>query len=88
MRWGTQNEAMGIPLDSWSREVRGLDVGKVEGLMARSGLDSERRGTTRPTSPGSAMGPTSLLASLRARLSFRGRRRRSRSLMLSLDRRR
>jgi hypothetical protein len=71
---------MGVPLDSWSREARGLDFGKVEGLIVRSGLDSVRRGTTRPTSPRSAMGPASPLASLRARRSFHGIQKRSRGI--------
>jgi len=45
-----------IPLDSWSWEVKGLDVGKVEGPIPRSGVDPVGRSTTRSTSVGSSMG--------------------------------
>jgi hypothetical protein len=79
-----------VPLDSWSREVEGLGVGKVGGPILRSGLDSVGRGTPEPTPPGSATGPISFLPSLRARRSFRGRESKFRTLsrrpMLSLGR--
>ena len=81
---------MDKPLDSWSRGVEGPGVGKVGDPILRSGLDFAGRGTPEPTSPGSALEPASLLASLRARRSFGGGERRfrtpSRSPMLSLGR--
>jgi hypothetical protein len=79
-----------VPLDSWSREVEGLGIGKAGVPIPRSGLDSVGRGTPEPTPPGSALEATSFLPSLRARRSFRGRERKfrtlSRSPMLSLGR--
>ena len=42
-----QEEVVHIPFDSWPRAVKGLDVGKVEVPMRRSGVDSVRRGQLR-----------------------------------------
>ena len=65
------------PLDSQPREVEGLDVGKVEALIPRSGVDSAGRNETGPASPRSPTVPSSLLALLRVRRCFFGTGRKS-----------
>ena len=67
LRRAVQDEAVHVPLDSWSREVEGLGVSKVDLPGRRSGVDSVGRGAAGSGSPWPSMGPISLLALLRFR---------------------
>ena len=51
VRGGVRNETIRIPLDPWSYEVKGPDVGEVEGLCPSLGFDALEN----PTSAGLAL---------------------------------
>jgi len=66
--WVVRDKVVCIPSGSESWGVKGPDVGKVEGPIPRSGVDSVGRSIARSTSMiGSSMSLASLLASLRVR---------------------
>ena len=76
--WTDQGKVTCVPLDSWLREAKGVDiVGKVEALTPRSGVDSVGRDVTGSALPRSSMEPTSLLALLRFLRFFFGTGRKS-----------
>ena len=77
VRRNVQGKVIYIPLDPWSRGVKGVGVGNVEASIPRSGVDSVGRRATGSTSPGSSMESTSLLALLRFRRCFFGTGRKS-----------
>jgi len=80
-----RDKAIYVLLDPWSWVIEGLDIGEVEGLIPRSGVDSAWRGTTGTTRPASPVEPTSLPPSLRTRRSIGSGERRSRSPISWLD---
>jgi len=67
VRWVVRNKVARIPSGSESRGVKGPDVGKVEGPIPRSGVDSVGRSTAGSTCIGSSVSLASLLALLRGR---------------------
>lgn len=81
--WILLSVVVHVLLDSWFCEVGGTGIGKIEDPVPRSGSE-ESKDAGRSPRPAS-IELTSLLASLRARRCFRGRRRRSRSPMSLLS---
>jgi len=67
VRWVVRNKVVRVLSGSEPWGVKGPDVGKVEELIPRSGVDSVGRSTAGSTCIGSSMSLALLLALLRAR---------------------
>ena len=78
-----QEENFYIPFDSWSGDVKPLEV---ETPSPRSGVDSAGRGATGSAPPEPSVAPISFLGWLRPRRRIFGRERNFSSFMSSLDR--
>ena len=78
-----QDKSFYTPLDSWSGEVKWLDV---ETPSPRSGVDSAGRGTTGPAPGEPSVATISFLGWLRPRRCIFGRERNFSSFISSLDR--